>query len=150
MALETAERTADHAFEVPLRIADHAFDTIVRSVDIAPDTKLRIEPSTLEIVCLMALKTDEVIDLMRPQFLMISAAAMPIGPVRMAASSGQFDLSQLNTFLAAVSTHLSAPVTMLRNVSEFFQASTNAATSATMAITTSPIGLAVMAAFKSH
>jgi hypothetical protein len=68
----------------------------------------------------------------------------------MSNSLGNHSEIQSHTAIAAPFTASIAPVTMLRNVSLFFHAITNAAVRAAMAITTRPIGLADMAALSSH
>jgi len=110
-----------------------------RSHDPAPENAPRITPGMLRTLALILSK-----------FCVTHRTASPIGPVMMASRSGQFDRTQFHAPAAARWTAANAPVTIRRKVSERFHAMTVIATRPAIARMTSPIGLAVRAAFSSH
>src|SRR5690606_20793664 len=88
--------------------------------------------------------------LIASQWSIMNLTAKPIGPVRIASSSGQLSLTQSQTNLIADHTALNAPVTMFRNVSLFFHSRMMPATRAATATMMIPIGFALNAALSSH
>jgi hypothetical protein len=127
----------------------------------APVTFAATVPQAPRVACLMRSQASVIqpltsvtalltVALIWSQCLLMTYAATPIGPVRIASSAGQLPFSQPSTAAAAPLIASNAPVTTLRNVSLLVYASTNAATRAPTASTTRPIGLAVSAAFSSH
>src|SRR6266567_5874016 len=88
----------------------------------------------------MAWNAEEAASLMRPQFRTISSVAAPMGPVRIARSSGQFRFTQSHTSMTIRLMNPHDAFQMFWNQRVLVAMNTMAATSATIATMTAPIG----------